>query len=124
MKERPSLTLFAAATATATSPVFSPGRQGIVSSQFLKTNTGEGDLELQTCDVDEATFATDPAAANIWVPHPLAPSAKVASGKLTVPATDPWKEKVKLTGIAAKRCRWVFTKSSGTVAVSGWIAGL
>jgi hypothetical protein len=121
---RPRKTLFSAVVVTSTSPVFSPGHQGIVSSQFLKTNTGTGTLELQTCDVDDATFALDGDAANIWVPHPLAPSAKVASGKLTVPATDPWKEKVKLRGIASIRCRWVFTRATTTVAVSGWMTGL
>lgn len=124
MKERPATQLFAAVTATATSPVFSPGRQGVISSQFLKTNTGTGDLELQTCDVDETTFAVDPDAANIWVPHPLAASSKTSAGKLTVPATNPWKEKVKLRGISSKRCRWVFTRATTTVAVSGWMTGL
>jgi hypothetical protein len=113
--------LFAAVTATATSLVFDHDG-GDIYAQFKKTNTGEGNVALQTNSTDLATYKADPTAN--WVQHDLEHATKVASGKLTVPATDPWGEVVKILGIPrGTRVRWVFTKSSGTVAFSGWAVG-
>lgn len=119
--ERPAKQLFATATATTTSPVFSPGKNGNFDLQFKKTNTGLGNVAIETNDVDEDTFKAAPTAN--WVPHDLADSAKTSSGKLTVPATDPWSDKITLRGMSARRIRVVFTKSSGTVAFYGWMSG-
>jgi hypothetical protein len=122
-KERPGLTLFNGATATSTSDLFSPGRNGNFDAQFKKTNTGTGDVAFQTNDVDDVTYQADPTAN--WIQHDLVGNDDhpVSSGKLTVPATNPWSDKIKLRGISARRCRFVFTKAGGTVAFSGWLSG-
>jgi hypothetical protein len=121
--QRPGKTLFSAVTATATSPVFSPGRMGTFSAQFEKTNTGTGDIAFQTNDVDDVTYQADPTLH--WAQHDFAAATGVTSGKLDVGSGNPITPiKVKLTGISSRRCRFVFTKASGTVAFYGWLTGL
>jgi hypothetical protein len=113
--------IFDAVTDTANSERVSPSRNGNFDFQFSKTNTGTGDLAFQTNDLTDKELATDPTAG--WIQHDMAAGSGVTSGKLDVPATNPWTAKVKLRGISARRCRWVFTKAGGTVALSGWVAG-
>jgi hypothetical protein len=123
LPDRPYFTLFSAVTATTTSGVCTAGRNGNLEAQFLKTGTGTGTIEMQTCSVDLTTYNLDPLAENIWVPHELADVTGVTDGKLDVPAGDPWKQKIKLLGVSARRCRFVFTKTAGTLALSGWMSG-
>lgn len=124
MKDRPSLTLFSAVTATTASPWMSPGKGGAFSFHFYATGTGTGTLGFETSDVDQTTFNVNPLAATNWAAHDMAAGTGVASGLITVDSTNGKPYKVKLPSITSRRVRWVFTLSTGSKTVSGWGTGL
>jgi hypothetical protein len=113
--------IFTAKAATGASEVVAPARNGNFDYQFSKTGTGTGDLAFQTNDLTDVEFKTDPTAG--WIQHDMAAGTGVTSGKVDVPATNPWTQKVKLTNVSARRCRWVLTIAAGSMSVDGWVAG-
>ena len=117
MSAGPHLKLFNAVNATTTSPLVARADLGDYDVGFSKTNTGTGDLALQTNDVSDQEFAIDPTAG--WIQHDMAAATGIVAGKIDVPATNPWTAKVKLTRFRPRRHRWVFTKTGGTTALSG-----
>ena len=48
----------------------------------------------------------------------------MTDGRIDVDTTNGKPYKIKLTGIAARRVRWVYTNATGTKVVSGWGSGL
>ena len=121
MHPHASQKIFTAQAANGSSVLFSPSRNGNYDIQFKKTGTGTGALAFETNDLTDAEYQTDPTLG--WVQHDMAAGTGVTSGKVDVPATNPWNQKVKLTNISARRCRWTLSGVAGSVSLDAWVSG-